>query len=207
MNWFSLPFFLTYFILVLFAIALHELSHTIAFIIFGIPVEKLAIGIGPSLSVPLQLPYLKYLLFGIIPLGGYTLPHQSAETLAVWKMLIVNLAGVSVNIILPLLGSYLYQKRGLIFGIYDIIFFDVNLLLATFNLIPVTGFDGSQAYLNMLTILGFSELFDLLYNYLNVSFLLIWTYGWIFLTLFWARPILMYLKRFIKYDSRDSLRY
>ena len=195
-------FFLFFIALSLFmAIAIHELGRAILFILFGVPVETLAIGFGPAFSVLLQNPLLKKISFGLIPLSGFTVPGAGWELLSEWKLILINFAGVAVNLSVPLAAAYFHQKRGIIFSQSAVLFFDINLCLLVFNIAPLPGLDGAHAYMNMASIFGLTDWFEKFYSSLNIAIVYAWIFVWIFMLFHFMDKILRFLKKFIRYYS------
>lgn len=183
-------------------IPLHELGHVILFIIFGVSVDKLVIGLPLILSIPLYNEYVRNIVLGPIPLGGFTIPDTSgALLLSSWQYILIFFAGIAVNISIPLFGARLH-KRGRIFSDNMVYFFDLNLALFILNIAPLPGLDGGQALINFLVLLGLIPSVNEFYAGLGKPILLFWKWGGMFPIFFFIRPLVDFMKKFIKYNGR-----
>lgn len=175
------------FIILLYAIILHELMHGLVAYKLGDPTAKyegrLTLNPFPHIDPfgTVFLPFLTFFLTGFIfgyakpvPYNPYNLKNPSRDSI------LIALAGPLTNIVLALLFSLTYK---ILFTLQPLLFFSlknififairINLLLAFFNLLPIPPLDGSKLLLIRMS-------FEI-YRYLEVyGFFLIFIFIWLF---------------------------
>lgn len=175
------------FIILLYAIILHELMHGLVAYKLGDPTAKyegrLTLNPFPHIDPfgTVFLPFLTFFLTGFIfgyakpvPYNPYNLKNPSRDSI------LIALAGPLTNIVLALLFSLTYK---ILFTLQPLLFFPlknififairINLLLAFFNLLPIPPLDGSKLLLIRMS-------FEV-YRYLEVyGFFLIFIFIWLF---------------------------
>lgn len=115
-----------YYGLVVLSLALHELGHLIAGLAYEYKISDTGI-----------------LLLGIIPLGAYV-AHENKKDATKAEKIQFALAGVEVNLLIAgiclLLAMQSYQWSLTFFSVAN-----VNVILASVNLLPTSGLDGESA--------------------------------------------------------------
>ena len=115
-----------YYGLIALSLAFHELGHIVAGLAYGYKISHTGI-----------------LLFGIIPFGAYVAHEDKKDATKVEKIQFA-LAGVEVNLLLAgiclLLAMQSYHWSLTMFSVAN-----VNVVLASVNLLPASGLDGESA--------------------------------------------------------------
>ena len=135
----------------------HELGHIIALLSFKIPVHKLSIGLGPSLwGKNLKKSSIRRVRLKLMPFGlgaAFDGDHPRFQSLNLWQKMLIFSAGILVNISiagLVLVFSHPLNVFQPTYSGYDDptnitrAFVVLNILLALFQLLPFSRFDGGR---------------------------------------------------------------
>jgi len=136
----------------------HELGHILALLAFGVPVHKLSVGFGPVwCGKNLKGQKIKRIRIKIVPFGlgaAFDGDNPRFQSLGFWQKMIIFSAGVLVNIaiagIVFLLSRPLDVLQPTHSG-HDPVnitraFVVLNLMVALFQLLPFSKFDGGRMF-------------------------------------------------------------
>ena len=140
--------------LLLYSVILHEIAHGWVASLFGDNTAKYAGRLSLNPGVHLDLIGTLALLFvGFgwakpVPVDYRQLSNSR------WAMIAVSLAGVATNILIATLAIFLLQfqvfKGSLLFAPILSIAAEINIILGSFNLIPIPPLDGSRVLMEFL---------------------------------------------------------
>ncbi|HDM38072.1 MAG TPA: site-2 protease family protein [Candidatus Omnitrophica bacterium] len=140
--------------LLLYSVILHEIAHGWVASLFGDNTAKYAGRLSLNPGVHLDLIGTLALLFvGFgwakpVPVNYRQLSNSR------WAMIAVSLAGVATNILIATLAIFLLQFQGfkgsLLFAPILSIAAEINIILGSFNLIPIPPLDGSRVLMEFL---------------------------------------------------------
>ncbi len=140
--------------LLLYSVILHEIAHGWVASLFGDNTAKYAGRLSLNPGVHLDLIGTLALLFvGFgwakpVPVNYRQLSNSR------WAMIAVSLAGVATNILIATLAIFLLQfqvfKGSLLFAPILSIAAEINIILGSFNLIPIPPLDGSRVLMEFL---------------------------------------------------------
>jgi len=144
------------FVIILASMILHELAHGVVAYLLGDETAKREgrlslnplVHLDPILSI--ALPFILYLMKAPVIGGAKPVPINTKNLKwGVWGMALVGIAGPLVNILIAFLayvwcrGAFFTQLGSPALSIaVDIV--NINLSLATFNLLPIPPLDGSR---------------------------------------------------------------